>query len=326
VRAPSWLDGKSVSKVDLLVCSLVCSGQCEPELKQHGVNNVSVWSHQSRCMVARAPAPPPSSAWLCIAGSLFEDSARRFMPALVIAHLIVSLTTVGINVWGTVLLYHLGTVCDGEWQPSKTFTVLVWMTWVILVIFFLVVVVPLQVAPSRNAGYGSWHCRWTCIALVCCCRRCVAGPVCTLVPTMAAWGTAAAIAHARSLQTCLAVLSMSASCVHTAYGEVQHFPLHCVLFLCRQLTSAPEGEQQPLERLSALFHQFFRHADFTSSDVAVTIYLANVLKRLERRKAIIALMSTADANANGSSGSSATMQELLPHEDTSQGTHGLGLC
>ena len=100
--------------------------------------------------------------------------------------------------------------------------------------------------------------------------------------------------------------------------------------VCRKLTSAPEGEQRPLERLSALFHQFFRHADFTSSDVAVTIYLANVLKRIERKQTITALMSAAVPPSEGGcarqhsgttprSGSSAALQELLSHVDTSSG-------
>ena len=91
--------------------------------------------------------------------------------------------------------------------------------------------------------------------------------------------------------------------------------------------SAQEGEQKPLERLSVLFHQFFRHADFTSSDVAVTLYLANVLKRIQRRSAIHALLSSADHNSNrthtsrlAGSGSSAAMQELLSHEDANAGT------
>lgn len=105
-----------------------------------------------------------------------------------------------------------------------------------------------------------------------------------------------------------------------------------VCLVCRKLTTAPEGEQRPLERLSLLFHTFFRHADFTSSDVAVTIYLANVLKRIERKQTIAALVSAAAAASDSScarppssgtirSSSSAALQELISHDERCNGMH-----
>lgn len=95
---------------------------------------------------------------------------------------------------------------------------------------------------------------------------------------------------------------------------------------CRQLTTAPEGEARPLERLSQLFSDFFRHADLTTSDVAVTVYLANVLQRLRRRKAIEACLKgePADdvAGTGRGSGSSTSAQQLLPAADCLQNTDG----
>lgn len=63
------------------------------------------------------------------------------------------------------------------------------------------------------------------------------------------------------------------------------------LVWCRQLTEARRGEVRPLDRLSRLFHRFFRHADFTSSDLAVTLYLASVTQRLRRRRTISDLLA-----------------------------------
>ena len=123
------------------------------------------------------------------AGSLFEEIKRRHMPKFILTHLAVSIVTVGINVWGTVLLYHLGTVCDGQldqWTPSHTFRVLVWMTWAILILFFFALVLPLNAAPGSDAGYSSWHRRWTIIAMVCCCRRRVPLPRSALPSPLAA--------------------------------------------------------------------------------------------------------------------------------------------
>lgn len=53
---------------------------------------------------------------------------------------------------------------------------------------------------------------------------------------------------------------------------------------------APRGERRPLERLADLFHNVFCHADFTSSDVAATLYLAAMLQRLDRRSRISSLL------------------------------------
>jgi hypothetical protein len=63
--------------------------------------------------------------------------------------------------------------------------------------------------------------------------------------------------------------------------------------LCRQLHQAPRGKRRPVERLADLFHNIFRHADFTSSDVAVTLYLAAMLQRLDRRERIRELLDPA---------------------------------
>lgn len=57
--------------------------------------------------------------------------------------------------------------------------------------------------------------------------------------------------------------------------------------------TAPQGERRPLERIADLFHKIFRHADFTSSDVAVTLYLAAALQRLNRRRRVAALLDSA---------------------------------
>jgi hypothetical protein len=57
------------------------------------------------------------------------------------------------------------------------------------------------------------------------------------------------------------------------------------------MLNAPKGERRPLERLADLLHNFFRHADFTSSDVTVTLYLAAMLQRLERRDRVQRLLS-----------------------------------
>lgn len=124
--------------------------------------------------------------------------------------------------------------------------------------------------------------------------------------------------------------------IRTRIRQLNHHLMDWVW--CRQLMSAQEGEQPPLERLSALFHNFFRHTDFTSSDVAVTVYLANVLKRIERRNTVKSLMSAAAVAAHaseggqtcslagasgrggsGQGGSSSSVQDLLSHEDTSTG-------
>jgi hypothetical protein len=59
---------------------------------------------------------------------------------------------------------------------------------------------------------------------------------------------------------------------------------------CRAINKAPSGERRPLERLANLFHNIFCHADFTSSDVAVTLYLAAMLQRIERRQKIASLL------------------------------------
>ena len=97
------------------------------------------------------------------------------MPFFIAAHLLISTATVGINTWGTVLLYRVGTICDNlpdSWSPGNTFVALVWMTWVILILLFLATLIPLQLAPGQDAGYGAWRIRWAFIGWVCCCRRC----------------------------------------------------------------------------------------------------------------------------------------------------------
>lgn len=60
--------------------------------------------------------------------------------------------------------------------------------------------------------------------------------------------------------------------------------------MCRQMQHAPRGERRPLERLADLFHNIFCHADFTSSDVAATLYLSAMMQRLDRRERISALL------------------------------------
>lgn len=57
------------------------------------------------------------------------------------------------------------------------------------------------------------------------------------------------------------------------------------------MLTAPQGERRlPLERIADLFYKVFRHADFTSSDVAVTLYLAAALQRLNRRRRVAQLL------------------------------------
>jgi hypothetical protein len=58
------------------------------------------------------------------------------------------------------------------------------------------------------------------------------------------------------------------------------------------LIAHSEERERPLERLSLLFHKFFQHADFTTSDFAVTVYLATILQRLERRTTILETLSS----------------------------------
>lgn len=57
------------------------------------------------------------------------------------------------------------------------------------------------------------------------------------------------------------------------------------------MMTPPQGERRlPLERIADLFYKVFRHADFTSSDVAVTLYLAAALQRLNRRCRVARLL------------------------------------
>jgi hypothetical protein len=59
----------------------------------------------------------------------------------------------------------------------------------------------------------------------------------------------------------------------------------------------PTQTERPLERLSLLFHKLLKHADFTTSDFAVTVYLATILQRLERHDTILQSLSN-DLNSS----------------------------
>lgn len=107
------------------------------------------------------------------------------MPHLVMAHALVSAVTVGVNVWGSVLLYDLRDVCarEGlEFESAGVFKVLVWFTWAVLILCAVLAIVPLQLVPSESSGYGAWERRWTIISWLCCCRRCASPALQVVAP------------------------------------------------------------------------------------------------------------------------------------------------
>jgi hypothetical protein len=107
------------------------------------------------------------------AGSLFEEGKRKRMPLIVSSHFLLSGSTIVINIWGTVLIYDRSVPCEDDisWEPAKVFRVLVWMTWVILICFSVMAILPMQLMPSERTHHGMWRWRWTVIAWCCCCRR-----------------------------------------------------------------------------------------------------------------------------------------------------------
>lgn len=107
------------------------------------------------------------------AGSLFEEVKRKGVPKLIVAHLALSVCTVAVNVCGTWLLHSKRSVCAGtpeEWRPNSGFTALVWTTWVVLFVFTLFIITPLQLVPGAiQSDPRSW--RFRCALLACCCCR-----------------------------------------------------------------------------------------------------------------------------------------------------------
>lgn len=118
----------------------------------------------------------------CCIGSLFEEQKRRSVPRLIVAHLVLSVCTVAVNVCGSWLLHSNRSVCGGspqEWRPNSGFTALVWTTWVVLLVFMLSIVTPLQLFPGAiQSDPRSW--RFRCALLACCCCRWRCDATCTL--------------------------------------------------------------------------------------------------------------------------------------------------
>lgn len=109
----------------------------------------------------------------CCAGSLFEEQKRKSVPRLIVAHLVLSVCTVAVNLCGTWLLHSNRSVCGGtpqEWKPNSGFAALVWTTWAVLLVFMLFIVTPLQLFPGAiQSDPRSW--RFRCAVLACCCCR-----------------------------------------------------------------------------------------------------------------------------------------------------------
>eukprot|EP00892_Ulva_mutabilis_P011439 jgi/Ulvmu1/8668/UM047_0006.1 len=132
--------------------------------------------------------------------------------------------------------------------------------------------------------------------------------------------------------TTWAMLAMFVICVvaplqlvpATEHSSPRSWRFRCMVLACcccrsRAMLTAPQGERRPLERIADLFHKIFRHADFTSSDVAVTLYLAAALQRLNRRRRVATLLQRprdGEAPELMLTGSHLA-HELRPHEPVS---------
>jgi hypothetical protein len=50
----------------------------------------------------------------CVAGSIYEEQKRAWVPWLLSTHIVVSLSVIGLNVWGTIAVYNAPPSCVSE--------------------------------------------------------------------------------------------------------------------------------------------------------------------------------------------------------------------